>query len=329
MKTTMKQFVSPLILIVLLILSVYGCGAKDAMQQELTKNEEVNQEGENLSTFPVTLLDGANRTVTIEKEPERIVSLIPSNTEIAFALGLGDKIVGVSDHDDYPEEVANIEKIGGLELNLEKIVSLEPDLVLANIYHKTGVVDVVSKLEQAGITVLVINDSTSFDEAYDTILMIGKATGRISEAENLIANMKARYTAIQEKATAIKEEERKKVWVELTAPPDLYTTGKGTFIHEMLETIGAINIAEDQEGWIAFTEEQIVALNPDVILINYTYLENAVEEALKREGWGSIPAIMQKQVYMLDEDIVSRPGPRLVDGLELIAKLVYPEIYNE
>lgn len=332
MKKSKKQVFLSLIVALLMAFALPGCGAKDEGQQGQIKdgNQTQDKQTDDASAlFPVTLTDGANRVVTIEKTPQRIVSLIPSNTEIAFALGLGDKIVGVTDHDDFPEEVANIEKVGGLELNLEKIVALEPDLVLANIYHKTGPVDVVSKLEQAGICVLVINDSNSFDEAYDTFRMIGDATGKSIEAENLIADMKARYAAIKEKASSIKEEERKKVWIEVTAPPDLYTTGKGTFIHEMLETIGAMNIAGDQEGWIAFTEEQVVALNPDVILINYTYIENAVDQMLQREGWGSIPAIINKQVYMLDEDIVSRPGPRLVDGLELIAKLVYPEVFQD
>src|SRR5699024_5207801 len=172
----MKKLNIFFIVIMLLAGILAGCGAteeddhagntsqNDAPEEQSEQNDN-SDEGED-TAFPVTLEDGTGEEVTIEKEPERIVSLMPSNTELAFALGLGEKIVGVSDHDNYPEEALEKEKIGGTELNIEKIISLEPDLVLA---HPGNDPDGIVQLEDAGITVFTVNDATNFDEVYESI----------------------------------------------------------------------------------------------------------------------------------------------------------------
>src|SRR5690606_15824502 len=149
------------------------------------------------------------------------------------------------------------------------------------------------------------------------------------EAKAVIADMNERIEQIREKA-ANEVTEKKRVWVELSPAPDIFTTGKGTFMHEMLETIQAINVAGDLEGWVKLTEEEIVQLDPDVIITTYGYyVDTPSEDILKRAGWEEVPAIKNKQVFDVDNDTVTRPGPRLVEGVETLAEFIYPEVFSE
>ena len=322
----MKKLVS-LFLSIFVVLGILAACSNNA--EETTATEKVETSTETSSDqFPVTIQDALDQEVVIEKQPERIVSLIPSNTEIAFGLGLGEEIVGVSDFDNYPEEVNEKEKIGGMEFNVEKIISLKPDLVLAHASSAHNSKDGLDQLRNAGITVLVVNDAKSFEEVYESIEMIGKATGKTKEAEVMINNMKEKVEEIRTKAKEIQE--KAKVFVEVSPAPDIFTPGKGTFMHEMLEIINAENAAGDQEGWVQLTEEAIIQLNPDVIVTTYGYyVENPVEQVLSRKGWENVSAIQNKRVYDVNSDAVTRSGPRLVEGLEELASVVYPEVFKK
>ena len=278
--------------------------------------------------FPVELTDGLGEKVKIEKEPERLVSLIPSNTEIAYALGLGDRVAGVSDFDNYPEETKEKEKIGGVEFNTEKIIALKPDLVLAHASTAASVKDGLRQIKESGIDVLIVNDAQSFKEVYKSIAMIGRATGREDEADSIISDMKSSLEAIAEKAAAATEE--KTVFAEVEPEPAIYTTGKGTFMDEMLTLIHARNAAGNEEGWAKMSEESIIAMNPDVIITTYgDYVKDAPAQVLKRKGWKSVSAVKNRHVYDVDPDLVTRSGPRLAEGVEELAKAVYPEIFAE
>lgn len=335
-----------LILILAMSLIVAGCGTQDqeagtnvdeeATTEETEANEsaEINEDAESSETeeaseggFPLTLTDGMGQEITIESEPTTIVSVLPSNTEIAYALGLGDKIVGVSDYDNYPEEVLEKEKVGSMEIDLEKVLSLQPDLLLLSPSHNQYS-DVLSQLKEAGIDTLIVGDSSSFEDVYASIRLIANATGTSEKAEGIIADMQERLDILKEKAKAVSEP--KKVWVEVSPAPDIYTTGKGTFMHEMLEAIQAVNAAGEQEGWVKFTEEEAVLLNPDVIITTYGYyVENPAQGVLNRAGWAEVPAVKNEQVFDVNNDTVTRPGPRLIDGVETLAELIYPEIFNQ
>ena len=141
--------------------------------------------------------------------------------------------------------------------------------------------------------------------------------------------MKERLQAIKDKAAA-SVTDKKKVWVEVSPAPDIFTTGKNTFMHEMLESIQATNAAEDQDGWVKMTEEEIVKLNPDVIITTYGYyVEDPKAEVLAREGWAEVPAVKNGNVFDVDSDTVTRPGPRLIEGVETLAELIYPEIFKQ
>lgn len=322
---------STLIVVLLLAISVIaGCGNQEAKEPEKAPQSEPvdsNQQGAEASAFPVTLTDADGNEITIGKKPERIVSLIPSNTEIAFALGLGEEVVGVTDFDNYPKEVETKEKIGGIEFNVEKIISLNPDLVLAHASTSKSAEPGLKQIRDAGITVLVVNNAASIADVYQSIDLIAKATGTAEEGEKLINDMKAKFAEIEEKASAIQEGEEAVVWVEVD--PTLYTTGKGTFMDEMLTMIHAKNAAGDQEGWVQFTEEDAIKLNPDVIITTYgNYIENPVGQVLSRKAWVEVNAVKNKRVYDVDPDTVTRSGPRLTDGVEELAKAIYPDIFK-
>ena len=182
----MKRIYTLLFALLLSVLVLAGCGASEEKETNQSEQGAKTEQTEKVA-FPVTIKDATDEDVVIEAKPEKIVSLIPSNTEIAFALGLGDEIVGVNDYDNYPEEALEKEKIGGMEFNVEKIISLQPDLVLA--HGGTAMGSSAAGLQQirdAGITVLVVNDATNFDTVYDSIEMIGKATGKVEESGTLV-----------------------------------------------------------------------------------------------------------------------------------------------
>lgn len=318
---------------VVLLLSmgiIAGCGTQEQNSSQdkavATEKEKTSDSGKE---FPVTITDDANRKVTIEEEPETIVSIQASNTEIAFALGVGDKLIGRSDYDNYPEEALKIEKVGGQDINAELVLSLLPDVALVTDYHYKTHPDVLKKFEEAGIDVVVVGSATSFKDVYENIEMIGEATGTKTEAEEIVTDMKERLQAIKDKAAdSIKD--KKKVWVEVSPAPDIFTTGKNTFMHEMLESIQAVNAAEDQEGWVKMTEEEIVKLDPEVIITTYGYyIDNPTAEVLNREGWTEVPAVKNGKVFDVDNDTVTRPGPRLIEGVETLAELIYPDIFKQ
>lgn len=323
----MKKWYSVLVMLLFSLGILAGCGEDNTTVQENNAGEKVQQEEVEETAFPVTITDAIGEEVTIEAKPERIVSLIPSNTEVAFALGLGEQVVGVSEHDNYPEEVKEKEIIGGMEMNVEKIISLTPDLVLAHGSSAHNSAEGLQQLRDSGINVVVINDAANFEDVYTSIEMIGEATGEKDEAEKIISGMKQKINEIKEKASTITE--KKSVIVEVSPAPDIYVVGANTFMDEMLTIINAENAVGDQEGWINLDEETFIERNPDVIITTYGYYtENAVDLVLAREGWQGVSAVKNKQVIDVHSDMVTRSGPRLAEGIEELAKAVYPDVFK-
>jgi iron complex transport system substrate-binding protein len=323
----MRRFHTLLFALLLSIAVLAGCGAADeketAQQDQGTKTEQTK------AAFPVTIQDASDQEVVIESKPEKIVSLMPSNTEIAFALGLGDEIVGVNDYDNYPEEALNKEKIGGMEFNVEKIISLQPDVVLAHKSNAESAAAGLQQLRDAGIKVLVVNDAKNFAEVYDSIEMVGKATGKTGEAETIIKDMKVKFEEVKKKAATIKDEDKKQVYVEVSPSPDIVSVGKGTFMDEMLTLINAENVVTE-EGWPKIDQEAIIASNPDVIITTYGfYVEDPIAEVTNRDAWKDLDAVKNKQIVDVNSDTVTRSGPRLVEGVEELAKAVYPDTFNK
>ncbi|MFL7794299.1 MAG: ABC transporter substrate-binding protein [Anaerolineae bacterium] len=270
----------------------------------------------------ITVEDGVGNVITLESEPQRIISLAPNHTEILYALGLGDRVVGVTEYCNYPPEAAEKTKVGDfVTIDLEQVVGLEPDLVLATTMH---MVETVPALQEQGIAVFVL-DPQSASAVMDEIQKIGQVTGREEAAQALIADMQSRIDAVQER---VKDAPRPKVFWELG--PELFTSGPGSFINDLIVLAGGENVAADADSpWPQLSVEAIVLKDPDVIVLaDHNYGQTA-EMIKERPGWEDIRAVKEGRIIeIVDEDIVSRPGPRLVEGLEFLAKALHPDLFE-
>ncbi|PIC74122.1 ABC transporter substrate-binding protein [Sporosarcina sp. P17b] len=328
----MKKFWQLLLTAMLAVLVLAACG-NDSKKEETPADE--NPAGEETKTdtqstdttsYPYTLTDAAGEEITLEQAPETVISLIPSNTEILFGIDAGDKVIAVTENDDFPEEVAELDTVGDFTVNVEKVISLQPEAVFAHEMMMGSSEEGLNQIRDAGIPVIVVPNAGTFDETYASIEMIGEVMDKNAEANQIVEDMKTKIADIEKKAADITD--KKRVFVENSDAPEIYTPGKGTFPQQFLDMIHAENIVTE-EGWIMISPETIVDENPDVILAMYSYVPNVVENIKTRDGFDAVTAIKEDQVIQLDEDITSRTGPRLADGLELFAKAIYPEVFGE
>ena len=278
---------------------------------------------------PMTLTDSLGRAVTLAAPAERIVSLAPSNTEIVFSLGAGDKLVGRDDFSDYPPEASKVQSIGSLypKVNAEAIVALKPDLVLAAGITNT---EDVKALADLGLTVYATSYTTSLDDIYDDVLAVGQLMGRSEEAEKLVADMKARVEAIASETADVAG--RPKVFYETddTDPSSPWTRGPGTFLDALINMAGGQNIgAAGQDQDFQMSLEAIVKEDPAIIIFSHaSYSGRTPEQVMARPGWENITAVKNKAVYAIDGNLLDRPGPRVVEGLEALARLIHPELFK-
>ncbi|WP_341960249.1 ABC transporter substrate-binding protein [Planococcus maritimus] len=272
---------------------------------------------------PYTVTDDRGEDIEFEQAPETIVSLIPSNTEIVFALGAGEQLVGVTDFDNYPEAAQDIERVSdSVEFNAEKIIQLDPDVVLA--YSTGEAPPALSQLEDADIPVFVIQSATSFDEVYGDIEQIASVLAKEDQGAEVIEGIQTQIEDVQERLVAV--EEQKEVYVEISPSPEIYTTGKSTFMQEILDHANVTNVFEDLEGWPNISEEEVITRDPEIILTTVSYVEDAVGDIEARDSWSAVEAIENGEVHFIDSDITSRPGPRIGEAVQLVAETVYPEL---
>lgn len=297
--------------IIVLGIAVVGCTSNPI---EEPKTPAVSNEGSLFST-----VDDFNREVILDKAPTKIISLAPSNTEILYALGLGDRVIGVTSYDDYPAEVLEVERIGDFNgINLERVIELEPDLV---VNYGPGNEEENARLEEAGIKYIGF-EPESVDAVLETITKIGQITGAVDEAKALTDEMTAKKDEILEK---IEGAESKRVFYEIWHDP-LMAAGVGSFAGELMTLAGGVNISNDAEGeYPQFDLEQLVERNPQVFLTSADMEEKTPESIAKRPGFENIEAIINGSVYVLDGNVTSRPGPRIIEALELFAKAIHPE----
>ena len=269
--------------------------------------------------FPVAVTDEAGSFVTVSAEPRRIVSLSPSHTEILCALGLKDRLAGVTEYCNFPPDIADKPRIGGFSnIDLEQVVGVSPDLVLASTIH---LAEVVPRLKELDITVFVINPPT-VQVVLDDILTIGLITGQARAAAALVTEMQERIDAALQ---AIEGAGQPEVFWELGA--ELYTAGPGSFIDDLITLAGGANVAADAESqWPQLSVEAIVMKDPQVIVLaDHNYGETS-EKVATRPGWQEITAVKQGRIVELtNDDIFSRPGPRIVEALEFLARTFHPD----
>ncbi len=270
-------------------------------------------------TFPMIITDFEGRTVTIEKPPKRIASLAPGITEVLFKLGAGDNVVGVTDYDDYPEEVFPIPKVGNFQgPNMEAIAAQRPDMILASTLSGK---DSMEALQRLGIPVLVL-EARNIDQIYESIEVMSKIIEKPDEGNVLIANMKEKMSDIENRVSAYP---RKKVFyiVDLNGN---FTAGGGTFIDYLITLAGGKNIAAESKGWAQYSVEKIAEQNPEVII---TAAHAGDMKSLSRlPGYKETDAVKKNRVYIIsDDNIISRTSYRIVQGLEEIARFLHPEAF--
>lgn len=326
----MKKFkgLALFLALMLIVFAVVGCAPKKELDENL-KVEDIDSQakdvGEEAKAFPVEIEDSFGNKVTIEEEPMKIVSLAPNNTEVLFALGLGDKVVGVTSYCDYPEEAKTKEVVGDFQgNNLEKIIDLEPDLVLV---YGSGNEEENKVLNDAGIKVLGFMPET-IESVMKDIETVGKAAGKSKEAAEIIQAMNNKKEEIINK---VKGQEEVKVFYEIWHDP-LMAAGKGSFMDELIALAGGKNIAEDAEGaYPQYDLEQLVERDPEIYLAAQDMPDKTVESIKARPGFDSISAIKNDRVYVFEgneANLVSRPGPRIIETLEVIAKAIHPELFK-
>jgi iron complex transport system substrate-binding protein len=266
------------------------------------------------------VVDDLGRLVAINGTPQRIISLAPSNTEILFALGLGDRVVAVTMYCDYPPEAQDKEKVGDYYgPDIEKIIALQPDLVLATDFHRF---DLIPALEEQGLTVFAVAPQT-LEDVLQSIQKIGQITGKEAEALELVNEMTSKIEEIEEQTAELAE---RPLVFYMTWHDPMWTVGRNTWIDDLINIAGGANIFSQYFESGAMVEiEWVIFLNPEIIITSewsYDWALNATELA-------STNASQTGRIYTFDDDLAQRPGPRLVEGLEWFAHVIHPEIFEE
>jgi iron complex transport system substrate-binding protein len=277
----------------------------------------------------LTLTDDEGRKVSVQNDPQRIVSLGAPITEILFALDLGDRVVATDDYSDYPDESKSVAKVGSPwpGFSTDTILDQEPDLILSS----EGAI--VQQLEPYGVPVFVIQP-TDIAGIYKDIDLIGRMTGKKNQASDLVDSLTARVSAVTDKTGILTDEQKPTVFYEVdasdpTKPP--YTVGSGTFQDELIALAGGKNIAAGQSGWYQISMESLVDADPDMIILeDYQYGVTPESVGDRSAAWRGLSAVKRGDVYPVeDPDLTSRYGPRIVDGLEALARTIHPELFPE
>lgn len=322
------MFRKSLFITVFLALLISACGAPAvATNASATESAIVVTEAPvtEMST-EISAVDGLGRTVTLTVPAAKVISLAPSNTEILYAVGAGDQVVGRDELSDFPEEAKAVESVGGSmgDFSTEAIVALQPDLVLAS---ELNAPELVKSIEDLGVTVYSLPNPKSFEDLYKNIETVATLTGH--DATDLIDSLKARVAAVDEKIAPLSS--RIPVFYELdgTDPLKPWTSGPGTFVDLLITRAGGSNVGAALDGeWAQISSEELVKADPQIILLGDALYGVTVESVAARTGWDSITAVKNSAIYPFNPDTATRPGPRLVDALEEMAKLLRPELFQ-
>lgn len=335
----MKRFFPLIALMTVLSLALAACApvavetapAAPAVEViELAATEIVVEEPPTPEPVPtaIALIDGLDREVVLEAPAQAIISLAPSNTEILYGIGAGGQVIAREDFSNYPEAVLDLPSIGNTqEQNLEMIVSLQPDLVLA---ADINAPEQIKAIEDLGITVFKLSNPTTLDDLYENMRIVATLTGHEAETESWIEEAQQRVLAVEE--TIQQAETIPTVFYELNAtdPAKPWTSGSGTFIDTLITMAGGENIASGMNtAWAQFSQEELILQDPHIILLGDAMWGISPEMVSERPGWDQITAVVDGRVLPFNDDLVSRPGPRLIDGLEALAQAIHPELFGE
>lgn len=281
------------------------------------------------SDVNTTVTDDYGTNVSVPSQPQRIVSLSPSNTEILGALGLMDRVVGVTDYSDYPAEAANKTDVGGYTaIDSEKVAALNPDLIIANAENGN---ETIENLRGLGFNVVVL-DPKNINGIFNDIVLVGKATGTEDQANSLVSSLNARVDSIKEKVASAST---KPTVAHVVSSDPIYVAGSNTFQDEVISIAGGKNAFSNISGWGTVSTEDLLTNDPDYILVNSgtgmsdANQTNPVYDSIKQNTQlQGLKAVKNNHLTVVDADIISRGGPRIVDAIEMVAKLIHPEDFS-
>ena len=322
----MKSKSKTLVTLLLIVLVISGC----AKPVTVTPPVEVSTGVPMVLNTPVPMVftDGLGRTVTLKTIPQRIVSLAPSATEILYAVGAGQQMVGRDSFSNYPEEVKALADVGGSmgTYSYETVANLAPDLVVA---AEINTPEQVKALEDLGISVYYIANPTSLDGLYPILETLGKITGHEEMASALVTSLKARVQAVTEKTATVSATPLVFYELDGSEPSKPWTAGPGTFIDQLITMAGGKNVGSVLSGsWAQISVEELLVQNPKIILLGDAAYGVTPVQVAARAGWETIDAVKNNQIFAFNDDLTSRSGPRLVDALEELSKRIHPELYK-
>lgn len=321
-----------------LLLSLCACGGQAASSQPpretdtptppaASQSEAPAVHSEAPAALPTT--DPSGAPISIPESIDSIVVLAPSITETVVALGLGDKIVG---YDLQSAGIAglpeNVPTFDTMSPDVEQLVALAPDVMLVSSMSLYDQEAPYQPLIDVGVCVICIPTSQSIDGVKSDIQFLAAALSANEAGQKLLDELNAELDMLSGIASKVPEEERKSVYFEISAAPYMYSTGSGTYLNEMIELVGGVNVLADQDSWISVEGETIVAANPDVIFTNVNYVDDPVGEILARDGWSGVSAVANKQVYSIDNMASSLPNQNIVVALRQMLKALYPDYYS-
>lgn len=319
MKLTKSGLTAIILLFILAIIG--GCATRDLSHAQAPPVPE------EAKGAVLEIRDSFGRTVQVNQIPQRIVSLAPSVTETLFALGLGDRVVGVTDQCDYPQEAKVKEKTGGFaKPSVEKILALEPDLVIGSGMHH----EIAIELGKIGVPAAFFEPKTVAD-TLNCILLTGRITGSLDRAERLVDEMTGEIELVRSKVSGIPDSDKPKVYYEVWYEP-LMTAGPGTVIDDLIKLAGGVNVAADAvKAYPEYSVEALVSRNPDVMIHSYGHGSSQApdpEAIRQRPGWQTVAFVRTNQIQQIDANLLTRPGPRITEALLKMAKAIHPELFK-
>ena len=272
------------------------------------------------TAYPYEFTGANGNKVVIDKEPLRIVSLSPTYTEIVFALGVGDRLVGRTDYCDYPAEAAKVTSVGSMtEPSIEKIIELKPDVILISFMDQ----DVIKKIEQTGAKVIQMSSGDSIVESYKIMAEIAKIVNVNAAGDQMIETIKSDIAAISDKVKGLKPATA--YYVAGFGQSGDYTAGDKTFMNDLITAAGGDNVAKDAQGW-NYTAEKLLEKDPEYIVIGS--MAQLADTFKKTEPYKNLTAVKEDRLKEIDDNLISREGPRLAEGVKLLAKILHPEAFK-
>ena len=306
-------------LLAVLLFVASACGAATA---PIPSQQATATAAATAAAFPATVTDFQNRSVTVPRRPERVVSIGPSITEFLFALGAGSRVVGVDDFSDEPPAASKLEKLGGIKVNFEKVVSLKPDLVLI-VKFSDGTIE---KLASAGLLVLVVDPQSAGDVAR-TAILLGRAVG--SDGETMARDIQKRVDDVRSKTSSATTKPRIYHEIDASDPTKIFTVGPGSYIHDLIEIAGGVNIAaRATSAYPQLSAEEILRSDPEIIVLAAADYSAKPDQVAARAGWSAISAVKNKRIVTIAPNLINRPGPRVGEAAEAYARLVHPELFR-